>query len=136
TTLTEQLDLPKGQGLVVDNVQDESAAAKAGIKANDILLELAGKVVPANPRDFVKMLDDVKAEKPVDVTVLRKGKRETIKGLSLPEAKAEAGQPGPFRGFPGGAPGGFPGGAGAPGGFPGGAGAPGGALPPGGFGGA
>jgi hypothetical protein len=138
-TLTEQLDLPKGQGLVVEDVQAESAAAKAGIKSNDILLELAGKAVPANPRDFVKQLEDIKADAKVDAVVLRKGKRETIKDLTLPEAKA-ANEPPFFNGlppkgaFPGGiAPGGAQGGFLPGGGLPGGGNAPGGAFPGGGL---
>jgi hypothetical protein len=121
-TLVDQLDLPKGQGLVVEDVQAESAAAKAGIKNHDILLELNGKAVHANPAEFVRSLRDVKADTPVDVVVLRKGKRETIKGLSLPEAKAEAAQQF-FNGLPPkGGQGGFGGGGGI--GLP-----PGGVLP-------
>src|SRR5262249_20154720 len=56
-TLTEQLDLPKNQGLVVGEVRANSPAEKAGLKANDILLELNGKPVSSEPRDLVKMLD-------------------------------------------------------------------------------
>jgi membrane-associated protease RseP (regulator of RpoE activity) len=114
-TLADQLDLPKGQGLVVEDVQNDSAAAKAGIKNNDILLELNGKAVPSNPRDFVKQLEDVKANTAVDAVVLRKGKRETIKGLSLPEAKVANEPPTPFKGFGGAGAGGF---GGPPAGFP------------------
>jgi hypothetical protein len=91
-TLAEQLDLPKGQGIVVEEVMADSAAAKAGIKSHDILLEINGKDVPADARDFAKMLDDIKPNKAVDVVVLRKGKRVTVKGLSLPEAKEERGR--------------------------------------------
>jgi membrane-associated protease RseP (regulator of RpoE activity) len=93
--LAEQLDLPKGQGLVVEQVTADSAAAKAGMKANDILLELDGKPVPNELADFQKQLEGIKADTPVDVMVLRKGKKETLKGLSLPEAKANA----PFGGI-------------------------------------
>ena len=123
-TLTDQLDLPKGQGIVIEDVQAESAAAKAGFKTNDILLELNGKNVPANPREFTTMIGELKAGKAVDAVVLRKGKRETIKGLTLPEVKAENEPPffkGPVAGGGiGGPPAiGFQGGAGA--GFPGGA---------------
>jgi len=143
-TLVEQLDLPKGQGLVVEDVQADSAAAKAGIKNHDILLEFSGKAVHSNPAEFVRSVREVKADTPVDAVVLRKGKRETIKGMSLPEAKAEAAQPflpgqplrgpgqggfggGAFPNLPGGGvlpnPGGFGGGfGGAAGGFPGGGG--------------
>jgi len=44
--------------------------------------------VPSEVADFQKQLEGIKADTPVDVVVLRKGKRETLKGLSLPEAKA------------------------------------------------
>ncbi|HEY1860309.1 MAG TPA: M56 family metallopeptidase, partial [Gemmataceae bacterium] len=87
STLAEQLDLPKGQGLVVEQVTADSAAAKAGIKSHDILLELNGKAVPSDTGELMKILADIKPDKAVDAVVLRKGKKETIKGLSLPEAK-------------------------------------------------
>jgi hypothetical protein len=86
--LSDQLDLPRGQGLVIETVQADSAAAKAGVKPHDILLELNGKPVPDNASEFVKQLNDIKANTPVDAMVLRKGKKETVKGLTLPEAKA------------------------------------------------
>jgi len=118
-TLVEQLDLPKNQGIVIGEVKPDSAAAKAGLKANDILLELNGKPVPSDPREFVKMLDDIKANTPVDAVVMRKGKKETIKGLSLPEAPKPVNPfGGGFQGFPG-LPGGA-GGGGFGGAFPGG----------------
>ncbi len=88
-TLVEQLDLPQGQGLVVDEVRPDSAASKAGLKAHDILLEVNGKAVSNDPHDFVKQVDAIKANTPVEVVLLRKGKKETLKGLTLPEAKVE-----------------------------------------------
>lgn len=88
--LAEQLDLPKNQGLVVQAVQPNSAAAKAGIKPNDILLQIDGKAVPSDAGALIKLLDDMKAGTPVDVTVLRKGKKETLHDLTLPEARAQA----------------------------------------------
>jgi len=103
-TLAEQLDLPKGQGLVVEEVVADSAAAKAGIKAHDVLLEIDGKAVSDNPRELRKALAEIKADTAVDVVVLRKGKKETIKGVKLPEAKpANANFPnfGGFQGVPG-----------------------------------
>src|SRR5262249_24194410 len=108
--IVDQLDLPKGQGLVVGEVRADSAAAQAGLKNNDILLALAGKPVPNEPADFAHMIKDIKPKEAVDVVVLRKGKKETIKGLTLPEAAAAKPpfgigiQPG-GGGFPGG---GFP----------------------------
>jgi beta-lactamase regulating signal transducer with metallopeptidase domain len=97
--LAEQLDLPKDQGLVVDEVKADSVAAKAGIKANDIILEFAGKPVSREPADFAKLVNETKADSVFDIVILRKGKKETIKGVKLPELKAEAGPAGGV--FPG-----------------------------------
>jgi C-terminal processing protease CtpA/Prc len=90
--LAAQLDLPKDQGLVLKDIAPNSAAAKAGLKPHDILLELNGKPVPSRVEDFAGLLKEVKPGTPINVVVLRKGKKETIKGLSLPDAKT--GQPG------------------------------------------
>jgi PDZ domain len=87
-TLVDQLELPKNQGQVVSELAPTSPAAKAGLKQHDILLELDGKAVPSEETEFVKLLSEIKADKPVEAVVLRKGRRETLKGLSLPEAKA------------------------------------------------
>jgi hypothetical protein len=86
-TLEDQLDLPKAQGMVLEDVGANSAAAKAGLKAHDILLELNGKPVPSKPEGFYKLVGEIKPNTPVEAVVMRKGRKETIKGLSLPEAK-------------------------------------------------
>ncbi len=84
--LREQLDLPKGQGLVITDVTADSAAAKAGFKANDVLLEFAGKKVPNDADVLADIVKGLKANEPVDALVLRKGKKETIKGVTVGEA--------------------------------------------------
>ena len=105
-TLVEQLDLPRGQGQVVTQLNDESPAAKAGLKAHDILLELDGKPVSSDAKEFAKQLGDIKADTAVEAIVLRKGKKETIKGLSLPEdtkpTTPKRPRLGGLRGLPGG----------------------------------
>ena len=87
--LADQLDLPKGRGMVVHDVLPDSAAAKAGIKPHDIILSLGKRSVSNDPAEFADMLNEMKADAPFDVTVKRKGKDETIKGITLPEAKPE-----------------------------------------------
>src|SRR5262249_52863568 len=82
--------------------------AKAGLKAHDILLEFNGKPVPNDTSKLREMVEEVKAGAPVDAVVLRKGKKETIKGITLAEAKrpdarfrlgeGQPGQPGGLRG--------------------------------------
>jgi beta-lactamase regulating signal transducer with metallopeptidase domain len=100
-TLVDQLDLPRGQGTVIEEVAPNSPADKAGLKAHDILLELNGKPVPSKPEEVARLVAGIKAGTPVDAVVLRKGKRETIKGLSLPEAREakEEAKHDPFGGF-------------------------------------
>ncbi len=98
--LREQLDLPAGQGLIVRQVLPDSAAAKVGLRPHDLLLEFDGKPVPNRVDEFTRLVTAVKPDTTVEVVVMRKGKKETIKDVKLPEAKAL--QPGfPQLGFPG-----------------------------------
>jgi membrane-associated protease RseP (regulator of RpoE activity) len=89
-TLINQLNLPKGQGLLIGQVTADSAAAKAGLQATDILLEFAGKPVSSDPAEFAKALAQIKPNDPVTAVVLRKGQKTTIKGIALPTAAPAA----------------------------------------------
>jgi len=91
--LIAQLGLAEGKGQVLAEVRDNSAAAKAGLKAHDILLELHGKDVSSVQAEFVKVLNAIKTGEAVDAVVLRKGKRETIKGITLPDVPAAGRNP-------------------------------------------
>lgn len=86
--LADQLGLEKDRGLVITGVQPDSAAARAGLKAHDILLELDGREVSSDPARLVKMLDTVKAGAKLDAEVLRKGKRVTVHDIEPGEAKS------------------------------------------------
>jgi C-terminal processing protease CtpA/Prc len=86
--LVEQLGLPPGHGLVLATVQPDSAAAKAGLKKNDVLLELGGKKVAQRPAEFLPILDEFKTGDKVDAVILRGGKKETVKDVVLPEIPA------------------------------------------------
>ena len=81
----EQLGL-EGRGVAVTSVVPGSAAEKAGVKPNDIILEFAGKPVSDTPEDFAKQVNDAKAGEKVDIVVLRKGKKVELKGVELPDA--------------------------------------------------
>jgi beta-lactamase regulating signal transducer with metallopeptidase domain len=84
--LADQLDLPPDQGLVIDQVLPRTPADKAGLKPHDVLLEVGGKRVPGTVEGLLRQLAQIKADQPVDVVVLRKGKKETIRGLKLAPA--------------------------------------------------
>ncbi len=92
--LAEQLDLPKGQGLVVEAVVVGSPADKAGVKVNDVLLEVNGKAVSSRPEALARQVAALEAGKKFNLVVLRKGKKETLKDVILPEVKAQPGFPG------------------------------------------
>src|SRR5262249_61379627 len=83
-TLVEQLGLTRGQGLVIGQVKPDSAAAKAGLKPHDVLVRLNGKPVPSDASEFQRLLQGIQVNTPVDAGVGRKGKEQTIKGLTRP----------------------------------------------------
>jgi len=87
--LIEQLDLPPNVGMVVSDVIADTPAAKAGMKANDVLVEIAGKPVPSNTLELQRLIREFKADEKFDLVVLRKGKKETLKEVTLPPARPE-----------------------------------------------
>lgn len=87
----DQLDLPKNGGLVVTDVVKGQPAEKAGLKANDILIEVGGKAVPADVAEFGRLVNGFPKGEKVDVTFIRKGKKDTAKGVELGEARRGAG---------------------------------------------
>jgi hypothetical protein len=74
--------------VVLEDLWPNSAALKAGLKAHDVLLELAGKPVPAKVADAIAMIASLPADKPVDAVVLRRGRRLTVNGVSLAPSSA------------------------------------------------
>lgn len=89
--MADQLDLPKGRGLVVVELVEESPAGKAGVKVNDVILEFKGNAVPSDVQKFVRQIRDVKGDDSADVIVLRKGKKEKVRGIKLQETKSGEG---------------------------------------------
>jgi len=88
STVAKQLGLKDKQGLVLDKVDANSPAAKAGLKTHDILLKVDGKTVPSDKKEFNKILAGLKPGTPVDAVILREGKEQTLTGLTLPSAAA------------------------------------------------
>lgn len=93
--VADQLEMPAGRGLVVVDVVPGSAAEKAGLKASDIILEFAGQAVTDDTIEFIKRVQEAKIGEMTDVTVLRKGKKETLK-VELPEMNRRQAQAAPF----------------------------------------
>jgi hypothetical protein len=79
--LRDYLGLPKDQGLMIEEVDPGSPAAKAGLKIRDIILKLNDQPVPSDTNKASKLFTDVKDGASVDLTILRRGKEEVIKGV-------------------------------------------------------
>jgi hypothetical protein len=87
SALIDQLGLDKGKGQLILGVLPDFPAAKAGLQVNDILLQMDGKDVSSSHEKFIEAVNSLKANTPVEVVVLRKGKKETVKGLTLAEVR-------------------------------------------------
>ena len=71
-------------GLALDGVRDNSPAAKAGIKAGDKIVKMAGHDIK-NISDYVFVLGEMKAGEEYEVVVMRGDEKLTLK--IVPEAR-------------------------------------------------
>lgn len=81
TPLTKQLGdffgVASGKGLLIDSVRADSPAARAGLKAGDVIVEADGKEVAAN-LDLIRIINE-KKEGDVNLTIVREKNRQTIR---------------------------------------------------------
>lgn len=71
-TVRAQFEIPAGQGVLVTAVEPGGGAEATGLRRHDVLLEIDGKRI-SSPADVKAHL-----KKSSTVTVLRKGRRETL----------------------------------------------------------
>jgi S1-C subfamily serine protease len=74
----------EGTGVKLSGVRAEGPADKAGLKGGDVIVEFGGQKI-TNIYDYTYALDAVKIGEPVEVVVLREGKR--LKLTVTPEAR-------------------------------------------------
>jgi membrane-associated protease RseP (regulator of RpoE activity) len=86
-----QLGLEEGQGVIVMEVAPGSAAEKAGIKANDVLISLDGEPI-AGVTELAELVQQSGGE-PISLKLLRDGEETTIEAtpekVSVPPAPPE-----------------------------------------------
>lgn len=75
--LAEYFGAPEKTGVLVEEVDQESAAGKAGIKAGDVILQVGKKKID-EVRDVSRALGAYDEGEKVEVEVLRKGARKTV----------------------------------------------------------
>lgn len=73
--LSEHFDVAQG-AVMIDDVRENSAAAKAGLKAGDIIVEIDGKEIKGNG-DLTRTINQ-KKEGDVQLTIVRDKARQTI----------------------------------------------------------
>jgi serine protease Do len=64
-------------GVVIEDVREESPAAKAGFKAGDIVVEFDGERVRST-RQFTRLVQETPVERQVQAVVVRDGQRVTL----------------------------------------------------------
>ena len=74
--LADYFGIADGQGVLVTSVAEDSPAAKAGIKAGDVITAIDGEKV-AGAGDVARGINK-KKEGDVTLTVIRKGNQQTI----------------------------------------------------------
>ncbi|MDQ6786050.1 MAG: PDZ domain-containing protein [Acidobacteriota bacterium] len=91
TPLTKQLadffGVAGSDGLLINNVRENSPAAKAGLKAGDIVTEADGKAIKSK-MDLIRAISE-KKEGDVTLTVIRDKNRQTIR-VTPESAKGDA----------------------------------------------
>jgi hypothetical protein len=89
--VADQGGVPEGRGVLVSEVLPGSAAEKAGLKADDVIIEFAGKPVSDDPTEFVRAVRGAKRGQKVDIVYVRKGKKAEAKGVPLADPAADLG---------------------------------------------
>jgi hypothetical protein len=78
--LGSQLALPRGDGLLVRQVEAGSLAEKSGVKPFDVIVALNGeKASPGKVEEFRQSLQDALGTKEFTLELIRQAKRETIR---------------------------------------------------------
>lgn len=74
--LADYFGVAEGKGLLINEVRADSPAAKAGLKAGDVIVEIDGKKIEKNI-DLIKAVNE-KKDGPVAIIVIREKKRQTF----------------------------------------------------------
>lgn len=72
--LAEYFKVPGGAGILVESVEADGPAAKAGVRAGDVLLRAAGRALD-DASDFRDVVREAEPGQPLALEVLRDGKR-------------------------------------------------------------
>ena len=75
--IAEALDLDEARGALVTEPQEDSPAAKAGIRAGDVIAEVNGEKV-RGPRALARMIGQLDPDSTAKLTVFRDGEKQEV----------------------------------------------------------
>ena len=78
--LGDYFGVSEGKGALINNVMETSAAAKAGLRAGDVIVEVDGKAV-AGAGELTRAINE-KKEGDVTLTIIRNKNRQTVKSYA------------------------------------------------------
>ncbi len=84
--LADYFGLSADEGVLVSSVGEDTPAAKAGLRAGDVVLQLDGKAIQ-DGRDLMKAVRDAKGDRPLTIKLLRDAKTLEVE-VVLPEPEA------------------------------------------------
>lgn len=76
--LADELRAPKTDGIVVDQMSRDSVAYRNGLEPGDIIVSVNGTTI-TDPSQFVRLIADANIGSTAQVTIIREGKRSTLK---------------------------------------------------------
>ena len=77
--LAPYFGVKKGEGILVLEVRDESSAEEAGVKAGDVIVDIAGNDIESI-EDIHEAMSEMDTGDDFEMTVVRKKKKVTLKG--------------------------------------------------------
>ena len=86
--IADSLGLAKAAGALVNEVQPESPALKAGVETGDVVLKVSGQDVQ-DPKDLARKVAAIKPGTPADMIVWRDGAEKTL-SVSIEKLKETA----------------------------------------------
>lgn len=82
--MQEKLGLLETEGLMIAAVDANSPSQKAGLRANDVLVDIGAKRVMSDPNTFVKTVKDLPPNENMDLVIIREGVQVTLEGAKMP----------------------------------------------------
>jgi serine protease Do len=78
--LADYFEVPGGEGVLVEQVVEDSPAEKAGIKAGDIIYKIGDTTICCTD-ELVKAIGKMESDRETPIVLIRKGKQMTVKAV-------------------------------------------------------